>query len=517
MMNRFRLWPQKAGVISPEPRKRATLRSRIMPTPLPECLVLPLRHSGNHGALPVVSVGEQVLKYQRLAEADSEPGAAIHAPTSGRIAAIESRPVLGRNENITPCLILTLDGDDKSIDLAPVADFRAQHPQTIYDRLLDSGLLGHSSGTPLAAKLAQSRTTTIDTLIVNAVESEPYLCADEATLREYAEDVVQGAAILQFASAAQRCIIACQSGKPGAIAALRNALVGSNTELAILAPGYPVGEEKLLTRQLTGREVPSGHDTAAVSCLVFNAGTARAARMAIAQGQPAISRVVTLAGQALRTPKNFEVLFGTPISHLLQLCGIDASAHARTLIGGPFTGQECADPSIPVTADLGCVIAATASELPAPAAQRDCIRCGDCIDVCPVRLQPQLLYQFSRERDVQLLESHGLNDCIECGACNYVCPSLIPLSGYFRAGKELVFQHQQQARLSDHWQERFQYHQYRLKKDKQQQSAAPKTGTVKQADTTTDKTVLSREAAKADIAAAVARVKARRQDSGGQS
>lgn len=509
------------GGITPETRKRVTLRSRVMPMPLPEKLILPLRHTAHHGAVPIVAAGDHVLKYQRIAEADSELGAAIHAPTSGRISAIEEHNIHDHEAGPCPCLVLIPDGDDKSVDLAPVADFRAQHPQFIYERLLESGLLGHGSGTPLAAKLAQSKSTPIDTLIINAVESEPYVCADEAMLREFADDVVQGAAILQFASAAERCIIACQSGKPGAIAALRNALVGSTTELEILAPGYPRGEEKLLVDQVTGREVPSGQSPAAVSCLVFNAGTARAACLAINQGQPAISRVVTLAGAALRTPKNFEALFGTPVSHLIELCGPDTALHSQTLTGGPFSGTLCSDLSVPVSARLNCVIAATDSEFPAPEAERDCIRCGECIDACPVRLQPQLLYQLSRERDAGLLASHGLDDCIECGACAYVCPSHIPLTDYFRAGRELVQERRQQAELSAHWQDRFQFHQYRLKKDRQQKPVAVKTNphekTAAGTENTTAKPALSREAARADIAAAVARVKARRDNPGDKS
>ncbi|PCJ23127.1 MAG: electron transport complex subunit RsxC [SAR86 cluster bacterium] len=506
------------GGIRPAEYKSMSLRSRIMPTPVPECLILPLKQHQGDSALPLVTVGQKVLKYEKIAVARGDLGVPVHAPTSGEIIAVELSPVATTNANQDfnqICIHLAPDGKDKAKIIIANSDYNSLSQAKLIEIITDAGICGMGgAGFPTARKINPSNELGIDLLIINAMECEPFITADEALVRERAAAVVIGAEILLAATSASRCVIAIEDNKTDAVEQLRTALKNSSVELKILPAKYPAGGEKQLIQAITGKEVPTGMYPADIGILLQNVGTAYAVYRAIVLGEPCISRITTLTGSTLQTPKNFETLLGVPASFLFELCGIDEKARVKTIVGGSMMGVETLSNDIPITKTTNCVIAGSAQEFPTPAPEHSCIRCGFCANVCPAKLLPQQLLTYSISQDQEQLEEHGIFDCIECGACAYICPSNIPLVQYYRSSKSLLKGYQTDQEQSAHWQERFQFHQYRGKKaaddamDKKPKANKTKERIEQETVTAFDDS--ARESARQEIAAAVARVQARK-------
>ncbi|MFT4886100.1 MAG: electron transport complex protein RnfC [Pseudohongiellaceae bacterium] len=501
------------GGITPPPFKERSLRSKIMTTPMPEELWLSLKQCDGKSLETLVSVGDLVLKNQLIATPTTGYGIPIHAPTSGQIKEISAKHVVNSFAERQLHIVIAVDGQDKFEPPQAVTQYQSLSASQLIEKLHDlgvSGLGGVDFPPPGKQNLAMQKQMQL--LIINACECEPFISADEALVREKADQIVSGAEILQQASNAKKCVVAIANEMTGAIQALKLALANSVIELILIPTKYPAGSEKQIVQAVTGKEVPSGGLPSDINVLVQNVGTAYAAYNAIVIGQPCISRITTLAGTPLKTPKNFEVLLGTPIPFLLELCGNDVQTHKSTIVGGSLMGVTLFDDNVAISRTTNCVIAASPKWFPDLPAELACIRCGDCADVCPAKLLPQQLYAFSRSQDSENLEDQNLSDCIECGACSYVCPSNIPLVQYFRASKATELAQVQQGQLGEHWQERYQYNQYRLKKDKEE-SKNRKARLTKGRSTKTDAAVFSRNKAKADIAAAVSRVKKRKTES----
>lgn len=503
------------GGIKPAAHKLVSLRSRIMPIPVPPQLVLPLTQQQGAAATPLVKVGDRVLKYQAIAKAEGPHSVALHAPTSGVITAIADATLADDSGARGLCIHLQSDGNDTAAELQPVTDYRSLSHLQLLKLVEDAGICGlGGAGFPSAEKLRLSIDRGVGLLIINAAECEPYITADEALLRERAAQVVEGAEILQAICLAQDCIIAIEDDKLEAIASLQQALTMSSVQLLTVTSKYPAGGEKQLIQAVTGKEVPTGGYPADIGILMHNVGTAYAVYQAIVLGSPCISRITTLTGSPLQTPKNFETLIGTPVSFLLKLCGVNEATHTMTIMGGSLMGKVLADVDAPVSKISNCLIAASSEEFPALESEQACIRCGYCASACPASLLPQQLYAYSRSEDWQQLQDYGLFDCIECGACAYVCPSHIPLLQYYRASKANIREHLTQQTRSEHWQQRFQTHQYRIKKEKDQATDLNKKDRkIRKPDDSISQSVdsaFSRERAREEISAAVARVKARR-------
>ncbi len=523
----------KGGIIPPT-YKSSSLRSRIMTTPIPEQLTIPVCASAIRDSTPLVKVGDRVLKYQKLHQyklakpPQGDDKAVIiptHAPTSGQITAIEPAAVANGSKEEQICIRLCSDGLDESLKPEQTNDYRSLTRLQLLQKILEAGIIDmEGAGFPTAGKLHHTSQQDINLLIINATECEPYVSADEALIRERAIAVLTGAEILKLSCAAKRCVIAIEDSKVDAIAALEDALSirlpeANTIELKVIPGKYPTGAEKQLIQCLTGLEVPTGEHPPSIGILVQNAGTAFAVYEAVVEGKPCISRITTLTGNALQTPKNFEVLIGTSTAFLFDLCGIDHSRKVKTIVGGSLTGVELAYGDAAVDKTSNCLIAGTQEEFPAGLPEQACIRCGFCASVCPARLLPQQLLAFARIGDNKQLVEHGLLDCIECGACNYVCPGHIPLLSYYRESKNQIRVRQFSLEKSEEWQQRFQFHQHRTKKNKDQAEAGKKNNSISATieskntiaeDKNTDQEFFSKEKAGREIAAAVARVKARR-------
>lgn len=458
-----------AGGIHPVENKHQSTRSPIRDAGIPELLVLPLQQHIGEPAEPLVEVGERVLKGQKLADIRSGIGVPVHAPTSGIIESITERPVPHPSGLDDWCIVLRPDGEDQWRERQPITEYRKLERETVLARIREAGISGMGgAGFPTNIKLRPPKDRKVDTLILNGAECEPYITADDMTMREKATEVIAGLKIMAWILRPERCVIGIEDNKPEAIEAIKTACEGTQIEVAVIPTKYPSGGEKQLIRILTGLEVPNEGIPADIGVMCQNVGTAVAVARAMLEDSPLISRIVTVTGDAVREPGNYEAWIGTPIEHLLTKAGVDEKKLNRLVLGGPMMGYTLTTTAIPVTKTTNCVIAATAAELPDPPTEQPCIRCGQCAEVCPMELLPQQLFWYSKSEEFEKAEHLNLFDCIECGACSYVCPSSIPLVQYYRYAKgEIRVQRAEQLK-ADRARERFEARKARLEREQEE-------------------------------------------------
>lgn len=468
------LWPLRGGIHPPE-EKHLSNTAAIRDAGLPEQFVLPLRQHIGAPAKPCVEVGDLVLTGQRIADATGPVSAAIHAPSSGRIVAIEARPIPHPSGLPDLCMVLEPDGRDRWVERAPIEHWAALAPAKLLERVREAGIAGlGGAGFPTAIKLAGGHDGSLQTLILNGVECEPYITADDVLMRHHAREIVAGAHMLMHLSGTSEALIVLEDNKPEAIAALQSAVheAGDDRlEIVVIPTRYPSGGEKQLIQIVTGKEVPSGGLPADLGILCQNVGTAVAVRRAIEDGEPLIRRVTTVTGRAVDAPGNFDVRLGTPFAHLLARAELVTDRLARLVMGGSMMGVAMHEMSVPIVKTTNCILAATADEFPDPAPEQSCIRCGMCEVACPAGLLPQQLYWFSRAQDLDAARDHALMDCIECGACAWVCPSAIPLVQYYRHTKAAIRQQDADAVRAERSRERFEHHQARIEIEQAEREA----------------------------------------------
>jgi len=462
------LWDFSGGIHPAENKHLSTTRP-IETSTLPERLVLPLQQHIGAPAEACVSVGERVLKGQPIAKVTGAFGVPVHAPTSGTIEAISMQPVPHPSGMSDWCISLVPDGQEEWAERVPMTDYRSLNRETVLQRIRESGIAGlGGAGFPTDVKLRPPKDRKVSTLILNGAECEPYITADDMAMRERADEIVTGLRIMAWILRPERCIVAIEDNKPEAVAAIRKATEGTQTEVVVIPTKYPSGGEKQLIQILTGMEVPSGGIPADIGVMCQNTGTAIAVSRAVLHGEPLISRITTVTGRALSNPGTFDVLLGTPVEHLLTQAGLETEALHRLILGGPMMGYTLETPSVPVVKTTNCVIAATGQELPTPPPEQPCIRCGMCAEACPMELLPQQLFWHSKAGEHEKAEHLNLFDCIECGICSYVCPSSIPLVQYYRAAKGEIRVQQAEHLKADRARERFEARQARLEREQQE-------------------------------------------------
>ncbi len=421
-------------------KHRSTLRP-LRPAPLPELFVLPLNQHAGHAARPIVAPGDRVARGQPLAEPVGEVSAWLHAPASGIVRAIETRPSPLALEGST-CIVLDNDGADRAFDGAPTLPADAS-PHDLREHIGRGGIVGLGGAVfPTAAKLARAADQNMH-LIVNGAECEPWISCDDMLMRERADDVIAGADLLCRALQAEHCTIAVEDDMREAAEALRAAAkhARSAPTIATVPSIYPAGGERQLITTLTGREVPSGGLPQDMGIVCQNVGTAAAIARWVREGEPLLRRIVTVTGSGIRHAANLEVRLGTPIAQLIAECGGYKAPPARLIMGGTMMGIALPDDTLPVVKSTNCIVVADASDLQPPGPEMPCIRCGSCAEVCPAFLLPQELHRFALAGELHHLDRYGLVDCIECGCCDYVCPSQIPLVERFRLAKPELARH----------------------------------------------------------------------------
>ena len=473
---------------------------------IPPLLTIPLQqHIGNPGKC-LVKPGDTVYKGQVLAEAPGRFSVPAHASSSGTVIAVEERLIphpSGIKEN---CVVIETDGRDRGADQQQDAiDYLQIEPARLCELIQQAGIVGMGgAGFPTQIKLCNPKQH-IELLLINAAECEPYISCDNRLLQERASEVVEGIRIMRHGVQPDACIIAIEDNMQAAEEALRAALDAVNeTGITItrVPEIYPSGGERQLIRILTGREVPGQGYPADIGIVCQNVGTAAAVYHAVSKRQPLISRIVTVTGEGIAQPQNFECLLGTPVSQLVSAAGGYTKDVERLLIGGPMMGYAVQSDNIPVIKTTNCILAVSREEMPAPPPAQPCIRCGKCTDVCPADLLPQQLYWYASSNNYDAAQDYNLFDCIECGCCAYVCPSHIPLVQYYRHAKTEIWTQEAQKQAADIARRRHESRLSRLQRIKQER--ADRMARKKQALAGDDG---GKDAKKSAIQAALDRVK----------
>lgn len=480
MTSLIKVWELPGGIHPPQ-HKSQSLQLPLGEIPLPPFLVIPLNQHMGTPARAIVQVGERVLAGQLIGIADGTFSANTHASTSGTVLAIESRAIPHPSGMSSESVIIEPDGKHEWVQLTPCEDYLQLDRLQLLDKIRAAGVAGlGGAGFPTAVKLAPKSTQVIDTLILNGAECEPYITADDMLMQTQAQELVAGTLLLShILHHPKNLLIGIEDNKPTAIAAVKAAVAGAkalrseaaNIQVVVIPTKYPSGGAKQLTQILTGREIPSGHHSADVGVICVNVATAAAAWRAVRFGEPLISRITTVVGEALTTQRNINVLLGTPIDYVLEQHGFNLKQASRVVMGGPMMGFTLLDLAAPVIKTTNCILAPSTQELPEPQPAQACIRCGMCAEVCPASLLPQQLFWYAQAEDFDRLESHNLFDCIECGACSYVCPSTIPLVQYYRAAKGTIRLHEIEKEKSDRSRQRFEFRQQRIAKEEAEKEA----------------------------------------------
>ena len=494
--------------------KQESLQQPLQIASFADTLILPLRQHIGEPCQAIVQVGERVLRGQCLAQASADISAAIHAPTSGHIQAIEPRVIAHPSGQADDCLILIPDGRDEAMSnpLQPCIDDAAD-PSALLQSIRAAGIVGLGGAVfPTAAKLTRAQDTRIDTLIINGAECEPYITCDDILMQTAADKIIAGIAVLQQLVEPGQTLIGIEDNKPQAIKAMQQALAAASlphTQVIPIPTLYPSGGEKQLTKILTGIEVKSQQLAFDVGVLCQNVGTCAAIADAVQQQQPLTSRIVTVTGPGIRQPGNWLTPLGTPVRHLVELAGGYRVERPRLVMGGPMMGFNLTSADIPVVKATNCLLLLDHDDQPEVS---ECIRCGRCNEVCPVNLLPQQLYWYSRARQFDRCEDYHLFDCIECGCCSAVCPSHLPLVQFYRYAKGEIQHQRRKTWKSDRARRRHELRQARLQRLKQQ---AEEKRRLKREALAKKKGVADKPGGKAAasdaVQAALARVKARKQ------
>jgi len=459
--------------------KDLSTQKPIAVVPLPERLVIPIRQHRGVGGRLLVAEGDYVYKGQPLTQLTCSDSYVVHATTSGTIEKIGRFPVPHSSGFACDGVSLVVDGKEDWGDyrLEPMVDYDSLSNDALLERVSDAGIVGLGGAVfPTSIKIKGGVTHgSLETLIINGAECEPYISCDDMLMRTWADEVVVGIQVMLKILSPQHCLIGIEDNKPEAIAAMQKAVaaIGDSVIKVVAVPTiYPSGDAKQLTKILTGVAIAKGKRSYELGSICHNVATAHSVYKAVILGEPLLSRIVTVTGSGVQAPQNFEVLLGTSFSHLIKAAGGYTDRAERLLMGGLMMGHMMHTDEIPVVKATNCILVLAKSELAYSSDMAmPCTRCGQCVEVCPAILLPQQLYWHARANDLERVKSHNLSDCIECGCCSYVCPSNIDLVAYFTHAKGAIREEAAKQKKINQARERFEYRDFRIQRDKDERDA----------------------------------------------
>ena len=418
------------GGIHPKYNKEMSKTVTEVRTIAPDVVVIPMVQHIGAPCTPLVKVGERVLRGQKIGDGEGLC-VPVHASVSGVVQAIEPRPHVRGGQVMA--VVIANDFKNETVTM-PIAG----NDDELLHAIREAGIVGMGGAAFPGNVKALGAMGNVDTLIANGCECEPYITADDTLLRNTPEQVLEGMLILRRLLSPKRTVLAVEDNKTEAITELRRLLPGyPDIELSILPTRYPQGSEKQLIQAVTGRQVPPGQLPVKVGCAVFNVSTFAAICRAATEGRALTERIVTVSGEAIAQPQNFIVPIGTSFHDLIEIAGGLHDRTERVISGGPMMGAAQSDLSVPVVKATNSILCLLKDENGA-AENPVCLRCGKCVTVCPMRLQPLYMYRFTNAERVDELMRMNLLDCMECGSCAFTCPGKLPLVETFRRGKQLV-------------------------------------------------------------------------------
>ncbi|WP_378953114.1 electron transport complex subunit RsxC [Pelosinus sp. sgz500959] len=424
------------GGIHPDDRKRYTASKPIQVAPVPEKVIIPVRQHIGAPCSPIVKVGDLVKKGQVIAEAQAFVSSPIHASTSGKVVEVAEypHPVFGS----CTAVVIESDGQDEWVDGLPLErNWKTLEISEIKDIIRQSGMVGMGGATfPTHIKMAPPAEKPIHTFILNGAECEPFLTADHRVMLEQSERIVTGMQIAMKVLAVTKGYIGIEENKPDAIAALTKACNGvDGLEVVTLQTKYPQGAEKTLISVICGTDVPSGGLPMDVGVVVQNVGTVVAIADAVEKGIPLIERVTTVTGGSVAKPQNLLLRIGTTFAQAVTLCGGFVEKPVKVIMGGPMMGMAQRTLDVPIIKGTSGILALSETDVNV-GPERPCIRCGRCVEACPMGLIPSMLSVLAERRAYSVAkEEYDLLDCVECGSCVYVCPAKRNIVHYVKLSK----------------------------------------------------------------------------------
>ncbi|MGE6380628.1 electron transport complex subunit RsxC [Shewanella baltica] len=469
------LWRSPGGIHPPEV-KFLSNATPIGQLPLASTYLVPVPQVGENCTL-AVKVGDSVLKGTPLTQGTSIWHLPVHAPTSGTIVAIEPRASNHASALPVNTCVIEADGKDTLCELVQHQLDDLSHQQ-IVDKVRSAGIAG-MGGAAFPTHIKLNPVSEIDLVIINGVECEPYISADDRLMREYSQDILAGIGIIHRLLTPKRIVIAIEDNKPEAAKAMQAAvsqcgLPAGSIRVTVIPTKYPSGGEKQLIQIITGREVPSGAIPAKLGIVVHNVGTAYAIHQAVTQGKPLVERVVTVTGKNVGKPGNYWLPIGTPVDHVLTATEFTPEPDQKVIIGGPMMGHALANIQVPILKGTNCILVPSSQEIGSTPEEKACIRCGECATACPALLLPQQLFWHAKAEEYDKAASYNLKDCIECGCCSYVCPSDIPLVEYYRIAKSALKQAADEKQQAERAKQRFDARLARLEEEKLAREAKAK-------------------------------------------
>ncbi|MCL1947197.1 MAG: electron transport complex subunit RsxC [Chitinivibrionia bacterium] len=438
------------GGIHPPYNKEATKDLPVVKYPLPKKVVVPtLMHIG-HAAKVIVKNGDRVSKGQCVAEANGFVSSPAFSPVSGVVSAVgifahaSGKSVTG--------VEITSNNLNEEFRFDPMKNWKEQAAAVLVKRISDCGIVGMGgAGFPSHVKLSPPADKAIDSLIINAVECEPYLTTDHRLMLERPESILWGTKIFQRILDVKDVYVAIEKNKPDAIENMKK-YIDQNKEFSkikVVTPEtkYPQGGEKQLVFTVLGREIPSGKLTMDAGCVVQNTASAIAAYNAVIKGIPLTQRVITVTGEAVKNPGNYSVPIGTSVREILEHCQTDFSKVKKVIMGGPMMGISLASIDVPVMKQTSGLLVLSNST---PAvSENNCISCGFCVRKCPVRLVPSILSKYAEKKMFDEARERNVMDCMECGCCSYVCPAKINILHRIRFAKNYIVCKEREKQLTE--------------------------------------------------------------------
>ena len=421
--------------IHPLEFKEFTAEKAIESLPPPEKIMIPLLQHFGKPAKPLVQKGDQVLLGQKIGEGQTLFSASVHSSVSGKVISVDDYNHPGGNP--IPAVSITNDSQDHPFsEKKETKDPFSFSPEEIRQKVREAGVVGMGGAAfPTAVKLSPPKDKPIETIIINGCECEPLLTSDYRLMLEAPEDILQGAELARIATGAKRIIVGIEDNKKQAFEIFQDKIQNFDGEVVLLKTKYPQGAEKNLIYALLRRQVPTGGLPFDVGVVVQNVGTAKAIWEAVGEGKPLYERIISVSGQGIKEPKNILVRIGTPFKNVVEFCGGLKEDADILVMGGPMMGIAQWSLDVPVVKGTSGILAWAA---PRPGLEYPCIRCGRCVENCPMTLVPTQLARYVKFDDLAAAEKWGILDCVECGCCQYICPSKIPLVHWMRVGKNRI-------------------------------------------------------------------------------